>query len=106
MGGFGFILSWFWPYFAENWNHRWYHWLCTVLILTILIPLKYYYVAVAGPVLIATIVHRRFSFVNTGGILSHLTWLAIFGILIVCASLLHPNLNLTYVTELMRENAQ
>ena len=95
-GGFGFLAAWFWPYFYCK---NYYRWPLSALMLLVLIPLKYYYMAVFLAVLFTSIIHYR---LKLGG---KLQWTVLCSLLFFGVSWLHPNLNLGYVAELMKDNA-
>jgi hypothetical protein len=96
LGGFGFLAAWFWPYFYCK---NYYRWPLSALMLLVLIPLKYYYMAVFLAVLFTSIIHYR---LKLGG---KLQWTVLCSLLFFGVSWLHPNLNLGYVAELMKDNA-
>ena len=99
LGGFGFITAWFWPYFLDYSIKNLSRWTFTIIMLLVLVPLKYYYMAVFLSVLITSNAYHGF------GLKGKLNWILLFGVLLFGVSWLHPNLNLTYVSELMQTNA-
>lgn len=105
MGGFGFLISWFWPRFAIKNKAGLIHWLAGLAMLSLLFLLKYYYVAVLIPVLLATVIQSRLIGNETTWIKTHLSWLLIFVLLLFLASWLHPNLRLDHVAYVVKHNA-
>ncbi len=73
---------------SKRWILRFLGWIVAAYILWIM---KYYYAAVLIPVLIAVVVARKTNFAPTYLVGKGL---AIFGVLILLATVLHPNLNL------------
>lgn len=108
LGGFGFLVAWFWPYFSRG-NHlrglKPHHWLFAGIMVFLLLQLKYYYMAVLLPVLIATIIESKMAR-GTEISLRRGRWLLIFGALIFAGSWLHLNLRPDYVVQLIHDNAQ
>ena len=103
-GGFGFLAAWFWPYFQLK--IRPVQWVLAILLLLLLFQLKYYYVAVLVPVLIATLLELRLFKPHDLPWLAGLRWLALFVLLVFGLSWLHPNLRFDYLAEVVRSNSE
>jgi hypothetical protein len=106
MGGFGFLISWTWPWFGVEENKAGLiQWLAGLAILCLLFLLKYYYVAVLIPVLLSRVIQSRLFRNESAWIKAHLSWLLIFVLLLFLASWMHPNLRLDHLAYLVKSNA-
>jgi hypothetical protein len=103
-GGFGFLAAWFWPYF--HLKLRPVQWVLAILLLLLLFQLKYYYVAVLVPVLIATLLELRLFKPHDLPWLAGLRWVALFLLLVFGVSWLHPNLRFHHLAEVVRSNSE
>ena len=106
MGGFGILLTWYWPWPTHRTDLRWYHWLISLFLVAMLVSLKYYYMAVFLPVLITTILHQRMGWQRLKWPTGHLAWFLLFSGLLLLASLMHPNLELHQVVGVIKANGQ
>ena len=104
LGGFGFLSAWFWPYFQVKLRPL--QWVLATGLLLLLFHLKYYYVAVLVPVLIATVLALRLFKAQDRSWLAGLRWLALFLLLVFGLSWLHPNLRFHHLAEVVRSNSE
>jgi len=103
LGGFGWLVSWYWPYFEKS-GVTIYRLLLTLLLVVVLGQLKYYYMAVLIPILTTTLLINRFAS-NLVGLKFVITWLLCMFILIFSVSWIHPNLRFDQVASVIQENA-
>jgi hypothetical protein len=106
LGGFGFLLSWFWPYFISSGPVKAYKWIFAILIMLLLVKLKYYYMAVFIPVLVTSNIVRWVLPEQENRLRGNLYWLFIFTIILFTASWLHPNLRIDQLAALIKTNGQ
>ncbi len=105
IGVLGYLVAWFWPNFKQQ-NHRKYlYWSLTIPMVLLLFPLKYYYMGVLLTVLMATILQKWLSKPNKSWLMEHGAWMAVFIILILGVSWLHPNLRINNLSDLVKTNA-
>ena len=104
IGGLGWLVSWYWPYFQRP-KRKIYQWLIAVLLALLMVQLKYYYMGVFVSVLGTTIICEKvLKFSSNYRFV--LMWLSIFIFLVFIVSWLHPNLRLDYLALVIKENAQ
>jgi hypothetical protein len=106
LGGFGFLLSWFWPYFISSGPVKAYKWIFAILIMVLLVKLKYYYMAVFIPVLVTSNIVRWVLPEQENRLRRNLYWLFIFTIILFTANWLHPNLRIDQLAALIKTNGQ
>ena len=105
MGVFGYLTAWFWPYFKGQTGRKYFYWLLAIPMVLVLFQLKYYYMAVLLPVLLATAIHNWFVQRDQSWLKVHGIWIMIFSVLIFGASWIHPNLRFDYLSEIVKSNA-
>lgn len=104
IGGLGWLVSWFWPYFKRP-PLKVFQWLFAVLFALLMAQLKYYYMGVFMSVLVTTIIcEKLFGFSSSYRFL--VGWLLLFLVMGFIVSWLHPNLRLDQLALVIKENAQ
>ena len=106
LGGFGYLVAWFWPSLRSRQSNR-FHVVLAIPLVLVLFKLKYYYVAIFIPVMLSTLILYKWNKVSNGNNLNLLIrWILVFIMLLFMASWLHPNLRFDYLATILKSNAQ
>ncbi len=104
MGGFGFLVTWFWPYFRRK--PRVWQWILAPILVVILFNLKYYYIVVLVSVLVATFINVNLPAIRKPALITGSRWVVLLALLIFGLSWMHPNLRFHHLAAVVKTNAE
>ena len=105
MGVFGYLSAWFLPFFKNSAGTSVLKWGIALIMVLVLVPLKYYYMAVLLPILLTTILVNRIISRNQDWFIQYSIWFLIFLLLLFAASWIHTNLTPAHFSAVVKSNA-